>query len=191
MVVVLGLAMGMAGSTWRTVVQRAKEKQLLWVGNQYRQAIKSYYQTAHAGVKASYPPNLDALLRDPRSVGLVRHIRKLYKDPMTGKDFELIRAGGKVSGLSGVSGATGGIMGVRSTSHAEPFKKDGFSQENADFAKAKSYSDWKFVYEPNLAPPQPPSGQPPGNVPAAGQNPSGGNSSPQSENPFGQGGRSL
>jgi type II secretory pathway pseudopilin PulG len=149
MVVVLGLAMGMTGMVWKTVAQRAREEQLLWVGNQYRLAIKSYYKVAHAGARGTYPKNLDDLLRDPRSVGIVRHIRKLYKDPMTGKDFELIRAGGTVTGAGLATGtATGGIMGVASTSEETPLKQDGFRDVYKDFKNASSYQDWQFVYTP-------------------------------------------
>jgi type II secretory pathway pseudopilin PulG len=165
MVVVLGLAMGMTGMVWKTVVQRDREEQLLWVGNQYRLAIESYAnamvgqggQVAGAAavptvgqqetVAAAYPSSLDDLLKDPRFPGTVRHIRKLYKDPMTGKDFELIRAGGTVTGLT-VATAAGGIMGVVSTSKEEPFKKSGFAEEYKDFDNASSYQDWQFVFKP-------------------------------------------
>ena len=64
---------------------------------------------------------------------------------MTGKDFEPIRAGGVVTGTAGAGQGTGGIIGVRSTSKEEPFKKDGFSEEYADFKNAQRYSDWAFI----------------------------------------------
>lgn len=174
MVVVLGLAMGMTGKVWKTVVQRDREEQLLWVGNQYRLAIKSY-STAMVGqggqvvsgaavptvgqkkaVAAVYPNSLQDLLKDPRFQNPVRHIRKLYKDPITGKDFKLIRAGGQVTGAGvATDTATGGIMGVASTSKETPFKQSGFPDVYQDFENAASYQDWQFVYKPgqeNLAP---------------------------------------
>ena len=40
-VTILGLMSGIAGSSWKTIVQRGKEQELLWRGNQYRLAIES------------------------------------------------------------------------------------------------------------------------------------------------------
>jgi type II secretory pathway pseudopilin PulG len=146
-VVILGLSMGIAGSTWRTIVQKAKEEELLFRGDQYRRAIGSYYQRAHAGTQGMFPSSLEDLLKDPRSLQTVRHIRQLYKDPMTGEDWVLIREGGKISGTVAASANGGRIIGVRSSSDLEPFKKDGFSKEYEKFKGAAKYSDWEFVYE--------------------------------------------
>ena len=183
MVVVLGLTLGIAGSTWKTIVQRAREEQLLWVGAQYRQAIESYFETAQAGVPATYPNSLEDLLKDPRFPQTVRHIRKLYKDPMTGKDFEPVRAGGVVTGTAGVGEGTGGIIGVRSTSKEEPFKKDGFPEEYADFRNAQRYSDWAFIFRPSPAQLNQGGSQTPG----TGQNPAPGGMPGQGGNPLGSG----
>ncbi|ABA87390.1 type II secretion system pseudopilin TklG [Syntrophotalea carbinolica DSM 2380] len=132
MVVIMGLGAGIVGTTWKTKVQRSKEQELLWRGNQYRKAIASYYRVT----RATYPPNLEVLERDPRFLQRVRHIRRFFKDPITGTDFVLIRD------------ASGTITGVRSSSNLEPFKKDGFPHEYAHFANCKRYSEWEFVYKP-------------------------------------------
>ncbi len=145
LVAVLGLSLGLAGSTWKTVVQRSKEAELLFRGDQYRRAIESYAKVRHGGAPGMLPQELDDLLRDPRFPGTVRHIRKLYKDPMTGEDFQVLRDpryGNR-------------IKGVYSRSREEPFKKDGFPQEYSDFADADTYQDWKFVYEPQSSQQQP------------------------------------
>ncbi len=42
MVVVIGLTLGMAGTSWRALMQREREEELLWRGDQYRRAIESY-----------------------------------------------------------------------------------------------------------------------------------------------------
>lgn len=149
MVVILGLSAGIAGSTWRTIVQRAKEEELLFRGDQYRRAIESYYRVAHAGAQGMYPRSLDDLVKDPRSLQTLRHIRKLYEDPIGGGEWEIIREGGTVSGTVQASGGTAGIIGVRSRSALEPFKKDGFSRVYDDFKEAEQYSDWQFVYRPD------------------------------------------
>ena len=135
-ITVMGLMASLAGTTWKTITQRAKEQELLWRGGQIRNAIGSYYKTGHAGMQPSFPPSLDDLLRDPRSLAVVRHLRKKYKDPMTGEDWVLIK------------GPAGRIIGVHSGSLKEPFKKDGFRKENKDFANKSSYAEWQFIFQP-------------------------------------------
>lgn len=155
MMVVMGLAAGMAGTAWKDAMQREREAELLWRGDQYRNAIGSYYKVAHAGAQGAYPPRLEDLLKDPRSLQTVRHIRRLYKDPMTGEDFEPVRQGGQISGIPGASQSLGAIRGVRSTSKLGPFKKDGFAEEYEKFKDADEYSDWEFVFEPKAPAAQP------------------------------------
>lgn len=128
----LGLGLMIAGETWRTAVQREREAQLLYVGNQYRRAIQRYYQSG----PAQYPRSLGELLKDARQAGVARYLRRLYPDPLTGSDrWGLVRT------------PAGGIMGVYSLSSAAPFKRSGFAEGN-DFADAGTYADWKFVYQP-------------------------------------------
>ena len=134
-VVILGLLSSIAGTTWTTVVQRAKEQELLWRGDQYRSAIESYYKGAQAGTVASLPSDLETLLKDPRSLAVRRHLRKLFPDPMTGKDWVLVKD------------PAGKISGVRSSSQLEPFKKEGFSEKNKSFSGKTSYSEWLFVFD--------------------------------------------
>ncbi len=38
-----GLMAGIAGSSWKTIVQRSREADLLFKGNQIREAIGTYY----------------------------------------------------------------------------------------------------------------------------------------------------
>ncbi len=138
-VTILGLMSGIAGSSWKTIIQRGKEQELLWRGNQYRLAIESYHQTTHGGAKGVLPSNLESLTRDPRSVGTIRHMRKIYLDPITGEDWVLIK------------GPAGRITGVKSSSMLEPFKQDNFREENKDFAGKMAYSEWLFVYDIKLS----------------------------------------
>ncbi len=133
-VVVLGLSAGIAGTAWKSIMQKAREEQLLFCGDQYRRAIGSYFSAGTAG--GAYPLNLEDLLKDPRYPGKVRHIRQLYPDPMTGGDWELIADPG------------GRIRGVRSTSTARPFKTDGFPEAYVKFENAKTYHDWEFIFQP-------------------------------------------
>lgn len=115
--------------------QRAAEDELLWVGTQYRNAIRSYYQAGAGGRR--YALTLQELLRDPRIPGVRRHLRRLYPDPLTGSDdWGLVLAPG------------GGIVGVYSKSAGEPLKVEGFATEFVDFAGKKKYSEWVFAWVP-------------------------------------------
>lgn len=131
MAVVMGLAAGLAGQTWRSTMQRAREAELLWRGQQYQQAISSYYKTRKA-----FPATLEDLVRDPNSPNKVRHLRKLYDDPMTGKRWEPVTDPAKR------------IIGVRSSSDLEPFQKDGFPEGLDKLRSKNSYLEWEFVFVP-------------------------------------------
>jgi type II secretory pathway pseudopilin PulG len=166
MVVVVGLSAAVAGSTWQTIVQRSKEAELLFRGDQYRRAIDSYFKSAHGGRAGQLPTDLEQLLKDPRFPEPRKHIRKLFSDPMTGGEFEPIRTGG---------GTIGPIRGVRSSSSKEPFKKDGFAEEYANFKDADSYQSWEFIYVPPTPTgvPKQPGQQPPTGMPPTGMPPTG------------------
>lgn len=148
MMVVMGLAAGMAGNTWKNVMEREREEELLFRGNQYRRAIESYSKMLQSGTPATYPKSIEVLLKDPRALQIRRHLREQYKDPVTGEDFELIQQGGRVTGLPGAVQSLAGIRGVGSKSSREPFKKTGFREPYEDFNGAAAYSDWKFVFVP-------------------------------------------
>ena len=143
----LGLMAGIAGSSWQTYMQKSREADLLWKGNQIRDAIGRYYEFEGVGAttnvksktakKTSYPQSLEDLLEDPRVLQTTRHLRQIYSDPMTGEDWELISAP-----------QGGGIMGIRSSSILKPFKQYGFADDNKSFTAALSYSGWSFIYSP-------------------------------------------
>ncbi len=118
--------------------QREKEAELVFRGNQYREAIASYHRK-----ESRYPQSLEQLLEDKRYPMPVRHLRKPYPDPMTGKaDWALVEAPGG-----------GGVMGVHSRSEEVPVKTGNFPLKYEGFEKAKTYGDWKFVHSPSgLAP---------------------------------------
>ena len=149
-VMVIGLMLGLAGQTWSQVMQREREEELLFRGEQYRRAIESYYATGHGG-QGSYPRSLEDLLKDPRSVETKRHLRKLYLDPFTNEEFALIGAGGSVEGETVSAQSIDRIKGVRSTSTLAPFRQEGFPEEYTTFKGAGSYDKWEFVYTPKDA----------------------------------------
>ena len=46
LIVVMGMALASAGELWSTSARRDRERQLLWVGTQYAQALRSYYRSS-------------------------------------------------------------------------------------------------------------------------------------------------
>jgi type II secretory pathway pseudopilin PulG len=141
-----GLAI--VGETWETSARREKEAELLFIGNQYRRAIGLFYAATPGPVKR-YPREIQDLIKDPRQPSTQRHLRKLYPDPMTGKEWVVIK------------GADGGIQGVHSPSEDAPLKVAGFRVRDASFEGAQKYSEWKFIHTP------PPAATPPGAKPGA------------------------
>ena len=137
-VALLGLLTVGVADVWHTIAQREKEAELLFIGNQFRQAIGRYYESS-PGAKA-YPARLDDLLEDKRFPNPQRHLRKLYRDPMTG------------SRLWGLVKQQERIVGVFSLSDKTPLKTGNFAERDADFDERGSYSEWKFVYRPDGAP---------------------------------------
>ena len=136
-VTIIGITLGITGQVWSTAAKREKEAELLFRGLEIQKAIGMYYESSTNNIK-SYPPSLDALVKDPRSNITRRFLRRIYDDPFTGKpDWETIKA------------PNGGIKGVKSTSSDEPIKKNMFSKALKGFEDRTSYSDWQFVYTPS------------------------------------------
>lgn len=132
-VAVAGAGLAAYGEMASHAAQREKEAELLFRGEQMRNAIASYYRK-----EQRYPPALTELLEDKRFPMPVRHLRRLYRDPMSGEvNWGLVEAPG---------GA--GVMGVYSRSEDKPIKTGNFSTKDQGFEKAKSYADWKFVHSP-------------------------------------------
>ncbi len=154
-----------AVDVWSVTRQREREEQLLWVGEQYRAAIRHYFYAGPPGTGRALPTSLDALLDDDRFPVPVHHLRRLYPDPVTGStEWGQIKAGD-------------GIMGVYSTSEGQPLKVAGFRQSDLAFADKKSYREWVFAFVPGRRPATPATGaltaraSPPLNLPQNSGNP--------------------
>ena len=135
LIVLVGIGLAAAGALWHTEAQRAREADLLFIGDQYRQAIRSYYELDPA--QPRLPQSIDDLLEDNRRPNIVRHLRRAYRDPFTGGALALIR-----------QPDTKGIVGVYSPAPGRPFKIAGFSPKDDAFKDAKSYANWRFVFAP-------------------------------------------
>jgi type II secretory pathway pseudopilin PulG len=142
-VAVMGMGLAAFGQIYSHAAQRDKEAELLFVGEQFREAIASYYRKS-PGTNV-YPKTLEDLVEDKRFPMPQRHLRRIYADPMTGaKEWGLVEAPG---------GA--GIMGVHSLSEEKPIKSANFSTKQQEFETAESYKAWRFVYSPVLPNPAP------------------------------------
>ena len=129
----MGLLLASAGQVWHTAATREKEAELLFIGNQFRQAIASYYlQTPDAAKQ--YPVKLEDLLEDNRFPVPRRHLRQLYRDPIAASEqWGLVKAGDH-------------IIGVHSRSTGTPLKTEFLSRDSA-FAGALRYDQWVFSPE--------------------------------------------
>ncbi|PTR08015.1 type II secretory pathway pseudopilin PulG [Nitrosospira sp. Nsp5] len=137
-IIISGIALASTGQVWHAEAQREKERELLFIGEQFRKAIGSYYENTPGGVK-HYPLTLQDLLDDKRFVKTRHHLRRIYRDPITRTvQWGLVREQGR-------------ITGVHSLSTAKPFKRDGFLREFVDFTNAEEYTDWRFIYTQNAA----------------------------------------
>lgn len=136
-VAILGVGLAATGTVWHMAQQREKERELLFIGNQFRSAIERYYFSTPERIKR-FPLRLEDMLHDPRQPSVQRYLRQIYTDPMTGKaDWGLVMA------------ADGGIMGVYSLSDQTPVKVAGFQGADRMFEGKEKYSQWRFIAQPN------------------------------------------
>ncbi|MHB0986605.1 MAG: type II secretion system protein [Sulfuricella sp.] len=133
-VVFMGVAMAATGTVWHQTRQREKERELLFVGGQFRQALDLYYQNPPPGKVKKFPQKLEDLLRDDRYPDVRRYLRRIYRDPMTGgTEWGLLRGAGK------------GIVGIYSLSDEVPVKTANFEKADAALADKRHYYQWQFV----------------------------------------------
>ncbi|MEJ8834921.1 type II secretion system protein [Ramlibacter sp. AN1133] len=132
LLVLLGLGLAGTGEAWVVASRRAREKELLWVGNQYARAIRSYYMQSPGA--RQFPSQLEDLLEDRRFPEPRRHLRRLYADPISRERFDIV-----------LSDDGSRIAGVRSHSDETPMKQDNFPAKFRDFKGSSHYSDWLFI----------------------------------------------
>ncbi|HIJ87264.1 MAG TPA: type II secretion system protein [Desulfuromonadales bacterium] len=153
-VVIMGIMLGMIGQSWQTIKQREQEKELLFRGSQIKEAIENWYNPQFKPVQMPHNRtprplmDLKELLKDEKMPQAFRFIPqfyefevddknpkcapdcaklKIYQDPMTGKEWTVIRGSytvqnGAVPAPPGSQ--SGGIIGVASKSDETPFRTD-------------------------------------------------------------------
>ena len=108
-VAALGLGLAQFGQVWAKSVQRERETELLFIGGEFARAL-ARYKAAGPGVG---PAELNDLVTDKRVPVPRRHLRRIYRDPMTGKaDWIVERREGQ-------------IVGVRSRSEQSVLRRQG------------------------------------------------------------------
>ena len=122
-IVLIGIATTALTPMWSTMVRRDKEAELLFRLGEYRRAIARYRQD-----HGRYPARLEDLLEDKTQRQVRRYLRRIYRDPMTGK------ADWKLDYIVDKAGAFAGIRDLHSQSEAEGFMNIA--------GKGNRYSDW-------------------------------------------------
>jgi type II secretory pathway pseudopilin PulG len=126
----IGIGLASTGEVWSASAQREREAQLLFVGQQFRLAFASYRDRSPPGAPTA-PATLAELLEDRRFPTPVRHLRRLWRDPMTDStDWGLVVAAGR-------------IVGVHSRDEREPLRT-AFARRDAELAGLGAYSQWVF-----------------------------------------------
>jgi type II secretory pathway pseudopilin PulG len=120
-----------AAESFASARQRENEEELLFIGMQFQNALQSYY-TKSPGLGKTMPSTLEQLLQDDRFPNPVRHLRRIYVDPMTGK------------AEWGIKRLNNRIAGVYSLSAKAPLKRANFPERFALLEDKNSYSEWVF-----------------------------------------------
>jgi len=156
MVMIIGIMLGLTGQSWKTIMKREREKELVFRGSQIKEAIENWYNPNYSvdGVKRQGQPHalmdLKDLLQDPYTLKPLRYLPqnydaklddkdpkcapdcarlKIYQDPMTGKEWTIIRGtmGAGENTAVTTSAQNAGIIGVASKSEEKPLRtKDSF-----------------------------------------------------------------
>lgn len=130
---VASAAASVVAQRWSDQASREKERQLLRIGDAYARALAEY-RASSPGSDKRYPPTLEQLVLDTRFVGIRRHLRTLYADPLTGHaDWVLLRDG------------RGDIVGVRSRCEQRPWARTPQQLDHTDLPAAERYADWVFT----------------------------------------------
>ena len=127
----ISLLLASAGQVWKTAAQREREQELLFIGQQFSEALSAYH-SATPGEPKQWPHRLEDMVEDKRWPVPRRYLRKVYLDPLTNrKEWGLIRIGEE-------------ITGVYSLAEGKPIKQGNFPPSLDAFAGASSYRQWRF-----------------------------------------------
>jgi len=129
-----GAVLANLGQAWSLAGQRERETELLFIGREFSEALASYRDRTPAG-QPTAPGSFDELLEDKRFPSPVRHLRRLYRDPMTrDTDWGTVRLQGR-------------IVAVHSLSRGPPLREHlpEFVALRPGGTEPDGYSGWHFV----------------------------------------------
>jgi len=104
---IMAVMMTVAMPVWKQSARREKEAELIWRGQQYQRAIGLFGRK----FANAFPPSIDVLVDQ-------KFLRKKYKDPITGDDFQPLTQGQPTTPGSG--SATGSRPGTMTSIGANP-----------------------------------------------------------------------
>jgi type II secretory pathway pseudopilin PulG len=139
---ILAVAASLTIEVAETTARRSAEAELLAIGREFDAAFASYARQSPPGT-SRYPRTLADLVRDPRTAGMRRHLRRIYPDPITGTtDWRTIAS------------PDGGIMAVSSNADGRPLREVAtpYAEANGASAPAFTYGEWLFGAVPELGP---------------------------------------
>jgi hypothetical protein len=125
MMLVVAMSISLMGVTqqWSVIMKRDREAELLFRGTRIKEAIERYVAD-HEAQKAIRPNRWPRTLKELTKKTPKRYLQTVYNDPITGKDFDLIKVGDE-------------LHGVRSTSTGVPF-------DQVNFKNVKTYQAIRF-----------------------------------------------
>ena len=110
---VMAILMGAALPVWNKQAQREREEEYLFRATEYAKAIQKFQRKAGPG---TLPPNFDVLVEG-------RFLRRKYKDPITGQDFQpvfqTVAAPGQFGTTAG-NATPGGLVTSTQTTPSTP-----------------------------------------------------------------------
>ena len=137
-VAIVGAAAAALGERATVAIQRDKEAELAFRGQEIARAIAAYWAATPSATR-ELPASLAELTEDRRGPVVVRHLRRVYADPFTGlPDWQVI-----------ASEDGRHVRGVRSRSDALPFAVTGI--DSAASGVPRRISDRLFVFEGDIA----------------------------------------
>ena len=130
-------------------IKRDREEELIHRGVQYSRAIQHYVKK-----NGSYPARLEDL---EKSGNNIRYLRRRYKDPITGKDFKLLRlnevqtnfttgiqGGSPAANLAAGALAAGNPINGNSGFSNNGFSNNGFGNNNSGFGNNGGFGSGGF-----------------------------------------------
>lgn len=136
-VAISGVMLMALSQRWVMESRRQREAELVFRGEQIRLALEAYAKVPVREGLSPYPQKLEDLLSDSRGGKTVRHLRQVWRDPITNQR------------TWGLLKDKGGIRGVYSLSTQAPVTAP---------ASVRRYDEWRFEVQAAPAPALPTQG---------------------------------